>query len=92
MHGGPEQARLLHGDEPVEYGHGLNGLASLNLDDWPRREHLLQFVRGAQRGKLAGMDDGQSMTVLGLVQIVGGDEHGDALGRKIADHVPESSS
>ena len=52
-------------------------------------ERLLQLGAGAERRQLAGLDDGDAVAVLRLVEVVRGDEDGHAALREVADQVPE---
>ena len=52
-------------------------------------EHLLDLARRADRRERAGVDQRDAVAALGFVQIVGGDQHGDARLREHVDQAPE---
>ena len=76
----PSQTLKL-GGEPVQIGAGDDPGVQARL-----RDHL---ARRAARQQLAVGDIGDLVAALGLVHVVGGDQHGDALGGEPVDLVPE---
>ena len=87
--GGAEDARLLDLRHRVERPHRRDRLGGADLENRPRGKDGLQLLDRAVRGKPAGLDDGHAVAVLGLVQVVRGDEDGDAGARQLVDQPPE---
>jgi len=86
---GPEEARLFDVRHGVECAHGRHSLRRPHLDDWPSREDPLHFCGRSQCCQAAGVDECHTVAALGLVQIVGRDEDGNALLREDVDEPPE---
>ena len=61
-----------------------------HLEHGVPREDPLQLGDGAERHQPAGVDEGEAVAVLGLVEVVGGHEDRDALGRHLVDQAPEA--
>ena len=58
------------------------GIVRPHFENRPRREDAFQLVDRAERRQPACLDDRDPLTVLGLVEVVRGDEHGDAVARE----------
>ena len=61
-----------------------------HLEHGVAREDLLQLGDRPERHQPAGVDEREAVAVLGLVEVVGGHEDRDALGRHLVDEPPEA--
>ena len=88
--GRPERRRHLHPRLAAQLGRQPVGARPLGLEgDQARRlDHL---VRRAARQRPAAGDISDLVTALGLVHVVGRDQHGHALARQRVDLVPEGA-
>ncbi len=87
---GAEDRRL---QGPLLLAEQLEGLAEPgrgHLQDRAAGEHLLELADRALRGQASGVDQGQAVAVLGLVEVVGGHEDRDAAAGHLVDEGPEA--
>ena len=89
MNGRPEHARLFDVRNTFERFHGLHRTRCLDFNDGTIGKDALELAGRAERDELAAMHDGNAMAMLGLVEIVRGDQNGDAGLREILDQLPK---
>jgi hypothetical protein len=92
MHRCAEDAGLLHVGHCVQRAHGRHRLRRLHFDDRPVTKHRLELAHGAQRRQPARLNDGDPVAMLGFVEIVRGDQDGNAGTRQLVDEAPEAPS
>ena len=89
---GPEDGGL---DRPGLRADRLEGLADPGRGHLQHRvpgEDALQLGDRAQRHEAAGVDEGEAVAVLGLVEVVGGHEDGHPVRRHLVDEPPEAAA
>ncbi len=89
MHGGAEEARLLHLRHLVERAHHGHRLRRPHFHDRPAFEDLLHLGGGAERGEAPGVNQRDAVAALRFVEVVGRDEDRHALLRERVDETPE---
>ena len=91
MDGGAEDAGLLDLRHRIEQPHRFDRIVRTDLENRPVLENLLQLLGRADRREPAGVDDRETMAVLGFVEIVRRHQHGHAGSRELIDEIPEAA-
>ena len=87
-----EDRDLARPGRAVQHVERVGGTRTRDLEHRVAGEHLLELRHAAQRGQPAGVDEGQAMAVLRLLQVVRGDEHRHAGRGHLVDERPEAAA
>ena len=69
----------------------LNRITAGDFEHAARQGLFFDLLRGSLSDDVPALDECQAIAVLGLVHVMGGDEHGHAVGSKAVQQIPEGA-